>query len=77
MKKLLFLLLVLSFVGQMAAQNGLEPKKPYLVADFNEKSLESMLALCQKGGFEYLLERNPFSTYGHYQWNPEFANNDV
>lgn len=76
MKKLVFLLLCLSFVGQMAAQNGLEPKKPYMVADFNEKNLESMLALCQKGGFEYLLERTPFSTYGHYQWNPEFANSD-
>ena len=76
MKKLVYLLLCLSLVGRMAAQNSLEPKQPYMVADFNEKSLESMLALCQKGGFEYLVEHTPFSTFGHYQWNPEFAPND-
>lgn len=76
MRKFFVLVLGLVFAVQLTAQNGLEPKQPYLVADFNEKSLESVLEICQKGGFEYLLERTPFSTYGHYQWNPEFASNE-
>lgn len=46
---------------------------PYLVADFAEKDFETMLHLCHQGGFEYLLHRSPFLTYGHYRWNPDFA----
>lgn len=45
----------------------------YLVSDFNEDELDKVLELCHQGGFEYLLHRYPFSTYGHYQWNPAFA----
>lgn len=76
MKKIVVLVLGLVFALQMAAQHVLDSKKPYLVTDFNERELESVLEVCQKGGFEYLLVRTPFSTFGHYQWNPEFAAND-
>jgi hypothetical protein len=76
MKKLVFLFLCMMFFGQLSAQNVRESGKPYLVADFNEKDLDNWLGICRKGGFEYLLERAPFSTFGHYQWNPEFAAND-
>jgi len=47
--------------------------KPCLVMDFPEKDLDKALELCRQGGFEYLLHRYPFSTYGHYKWNPDFA----
>ena len=76
MKKSIVLIMGLVFAVQLAAQDLLDMKKPYLVTDFNEKTLESVLEVCKKGGFEYLLERTPFSTYGHYQWNPDFAAND-
>lgn len=76
MKKIVVLALGLVFAVQMVAQSVLDSKKPYLVTDFNERNLESVLEVCQKGGFEYLLVQTPFSTYGHYQWNPEFAAND-
>lgn len=74
MKKTVFLIFGLVLAIQMVAQDVLN--NPYLVTDFNERSLETVLDACQKGGFEYLLVRTPFSTYGHYQWNPEFAAND-
>lgn len=45
----------------------------YLVMDFAEKDFEKALELCHQGGFGYLLHRYPFSTYGHYRWNPDFA----
>lgn len=70
MKKLVLSLVFIALSGVMLAQST------YMVADFSEKELDVMLDLCQRGGFEYLLERTPFSTYGHYQWNPKFAAND-
>ena len=76
MRKVVLLLWCLVSACQMAAQQGLEPKKSYLVTDFSEKNLTSVLEVCKKGGFEYLLVKSPFLTYGHYQWNPEFARND-
>lgn len=76
MKKIIVLILGIVLAVPLAAQNVLDLKKPYLVTDFNERNLESVLEVCQKGGFEYLLVRTPFSTCGHYQWNPEFAAND-
>ena len=45
----------------------------YLVSDFYEEELGQVLWLCHQAGFEYLLHRYPFSTYGHYEWNPSFA----
>ncbi|MBR4147852.1 MAG: hypothetical protein IKU00_08200 [Bacteroidales bacterium] len=47
--------------------------QPYLVSDFNEDELETVLDLCRQGGFKELLHRCPFSSYGHYEWNPSFA----
>ena len=76
MKKLLILLFFVVVTGPLWAQTGLEPGKSYLVADFNEQSLESMLELCHQAGFEYLLQRSPFATFGHYRWNPDFAHGD-
>ena len=46
---------------------------PYLIMDFAEKDFQKAQDLCHQGGFEYLLHRYPFSTYGHYLWNPDFA----
>ena len=45
----------------------------YLVSDFNEEEFGKVMELCHQGGFEYLLHRYPFSSYGHYGWNPSFA----
>lgn len=50
-----------------------QTSKPYLVTDFAEKDFEHVLDLCHQGGFDYLLHRYPFSTYGHYLWNPDFV----
>ena len=47
--------------------------QPYLVADFAEKDLPEMLSICHQGGFEMLVEKTPFATFGHYEWNPTFA----
>ena len=46
---------------------------PYVLADFSEKDLGKMLEICRQGGFEYLIQKTPFSTYGHYNWNEAFA----
>ena len=46
---------------------------PYLVSDFNEDELETVLDLCRHGGFKEVLHRCPFSSYGHYEWSPSFA----
>lgn len=32
-----------------------------------------MLDICHQGGFEVLIQKTPFSTYGHYNWNEAFA----
>ena len=45
----------------------------YLVSDFSEEELDQMLVLCMKGEIKGLLHGAPFSSYGHYEWNPEFA----
>lgn len=76
MKRIIVLFLCWVAFGQVLAQSPLEVKKTYLVADFSAKDLDAVLDLCHEGGIEYLLERSPFATYGHYQWNPEFAAND-
>ncbi len=55
------------------AVSGQSPKT-YLVSDYNEEELDQVLDLCCQGGFSYLLHRYPFSSYGHYEWNPSFAN---
>lgn len=72
MRKISVLVLLLAVVWGLCAQ----VPKTYVVADFSEKDLPEMLALCQKGGIENLLVKTPFSTYGHFCWNPEFAAND-
>lgn len=46
---------------------------PYMVADFAEDDLPVLLDICHQGGFETLVVRTPFSTYGHYHWNETFA----
>ena len=62
----IILLLISCFIARAQSQ-------PYLVADFSEKDLPVMLEFCHQGGFERLVEKNPFSTFGHYEWNPSFA----
>ncbi len=68
-ERLIGVVFVLAFSLQGMGQSA----KPYLVTDFAEKDFESVLDRCHQGGFEYLLHRYPFSTYGHYIWNPDFA----
>lgn len=67
MKRIGFLILLLVLTC------GLWSQKPYIVADFAEKDLPTMLALCHQGGFETLVVRNPFATLGHYEWDETFA----
>lgn len=74
-RKSVLLFLCLTMIGWLSAQSNSEQKKAYLVADFAENQLVTMLDLCHQGGFEYLVQRNPFSSYGHYEWNEDFAKN--
>lgn len=69
MKRIGFLILFLVLAYTLRAQSP----QPYLVADFAEKDLQAMLDLCHQGGFECLVVKTPFSTYGHYEWNEAFA----
>lgn len=69
MKKIAFLLLVSFLASGLSAQVN----EPYVFADFTEKELGTMLELCNKGGFGILIQKTPFSTYGHYNWNDAFA----
>lgn len=69
MKRIGFLILLLALACGLKAQST----KPYIVADFAEKDLPTMLALCRQGGFETLVVRTPFATLGHYEWDETFA----
>lgn len=69
MKRVGFLWLFLAIAFAVSAQVS----EPYILADFAEDELETMLELCNKGGFGVLIQKTPFSTYGHYHWNDAFA----
>ena len=70
-KRLMFVVMALLIwlPNRIVAQSP----KSYLVSDFSEDEFERFLETSRKGGFELLLQRYPFSTYGHYEWNPVFA----
>lgn len=69
MKRIGILTLLLSLAFGLRAQTT----QPYIVADFAEADLPTMLGLCRQGGFETLVVRNPFATLGHYEWDATFA----
>ena len=69
MKRIGILLFFLALMCGVKAQVG----EPYVLADFAEKDLGTMLEICHQGGFEVLIQKTPFSTYGHYEWNEAFA----
>lgn len=69
MKRIGILLILLAFACGLKAQVS----EPYVLADFSEEELGTMLDLCHQGGFEVLIQKTPFSTYGHYHWNEAFA----
>lgn len=69
MKRLCILLLIGILTSAVRAQSP----QTYVVSDFAEDELESVLDLCRKGGVDQVLHKNPFSTYGHYEWDPAFA----
>lgn len=69
MRRIIVILVFLMFGVKAMAQSP----QSYLVSDFNEDELELVLDLCHQGDIKELLHRNPFATYGHYEWNPVFA----
>lgn len=69
MKRLCVLILLGLLFGIVQAQSP----QTYLVSDFAEDELEAVLDLCGKGGIEQVLHKSPFSSYGHYEWDPAFA----
>ena len=68
-KKLGIVLFVLA-VAMAKAQSPM-----YIVSDFAEDDLEVMLHVCDEAGIGQLLQRHPFITFGHYEWDPKFAKN--
>ncbi len=69
MKRLCILILLVLLFGVVQAQLP----QTYMVSDFAEDELESVLDLCKRGGVEQVLHKSPFSSYGHYEWDPAFA----
>lgn len=69
MRRVIFVIGCLLFGWMAFAQSP----QPSLVSDFNEEELETILDLCRQGGFKELVHRSPFSSYGHYEWSPSFA----
>ena len=69
MKRFSILLILLALTCGVKAQLS----EPYILADFKEQELGTMLDICYKGGFGILIQKTPFSTYGHYNWNEDFA----
>ena len=69
MKRIGILLFFLALAFGLKAQ----VTGPYVLADFTAEDLPAMLDICHKGGFEVLIQKSPFSTYGHYNWNEAFA----
>ena len=69
MKRIGLLLAVWLLLGGLCAQQP----STYLVSDFKGEALEEMLDLCEKGGLSGLLQRTPFSSFGYYEWHPDFA----
>lgn len=69
MKRFSALLLFLTLACGLCAQVS----EPYVLADFSENELDKMIEICHKGGFEILIQKTPFATYGHYEWNESFA----
>ncbi len=47
--------------------------KSYLISDFNEKEFDLALDKCKRAGFEYMYHIEPFKTWGHFEWNPNFV----
>lgn len=52
---------------------GMAQTGTYIVSDFHEKDFETMMEVCRKAEVGYLLHSEPFSTFGHYEWNPDLA----
>ena len=48
-------------------------KEPYILSEFKEKEMGTMLEICHRSGIDVLIQKTPFSTYGHYDWNEDFA----
>lgn len=69
MKRIGMLVSMWFCLGVLCAQSP----TTYVVSDFTSEELDQMLHLCGKSGIEALLQSVPFSSYGHYQWNPDFA----
>jgi hypothetical protein len=69
MKRIGTLLLTLAFFYNVKAQVN----EPYVLSDFTGKELGKMLEICHQGGFGILVQKTPFATYGHYEWNEAFA----
>ena len=69
MKRLCLLFLILILAISVLAQSP----PTYLVGDFSADELEQMLDLCGKSVIRALMQNAPFSSYGHYLWNPDFA----
>ena len=47
--------------------------KSYLISDFNEEEFDLALAKCKRAGFQCIYHIEPFMTWGHFQWNPNFV----
>ena len=63
---LIMVLMWFSAVGM--AQTG-----TYIVSDFHEEDFEAVMEVCRKAEVGYLLHAEPFSSFGHYEWNHDLA----
>jgi len=43
----------------------------YLITDFGEETIDTVIAYTRKAGFSYLYHEDPFHTWGHFQLKPD------
>ena len=68
-KRYYFIILIIFIYFSGSAQIS----EPYVLSDFKAQDFGTMLDVCRQGGFDVLVQKTPFSTYGHYDWNEDFA----
>lgn len=47
--------------------------KSYLISEFSEDNFDMILDKAEIAGFKYVYHSDPFSDWGHFNWNPNFT----
>lgn len=64
---------IVLFISFLACASYAQVTAPYVLSEFKEKDLGTMLDICRRSGINVLIQKTAFSTYGQYEWNEDFA----